>query len=652
MPIPSEIPLSKHFTNERIIGIEKYAQERLESLVRGLRDLRSDKIKRWRKIYDGTPRERTKSFPWQNASNLVIQLVGSFSDQLVAKIVMSEFGVDPFWPAELVGEFERDFHAEEMRSAVQEMMEVQALEPKLLNLLPKYTIWTRTFVKYGFGAIKAMPEKNIEQVAMVEDQGRVLFEDYVKHEGPICLPIMFEDFLMPATTIELERAPFIAQRARLQKFQVEQFRWDKTFNRGVITEILKRPTRTGPSDTQRDIENESGARTDSGSTEEEWDFYEMHFPYQVMGKRFQLILTGCADDMGTDLRVAKSVFNWLPDNSLPYIGARLGNDGERAYGKGFCEMLRDYQEEISAIHNRRGDASTAANTNIFRFSPGQQLDAQFSIYPMAGITAEKDGFEVVPLGRTANETIKDEQLVLQEAQDRAGVGPSSSGQGAGTVNKKGAYSAMGTFAVMQEGNTRANLNVTEFRQSHYSLGSLVLAYHAHFGIPEKDKKAYGEQAQWLDKALELVKQGRLIIPIRAATGSVNKEIEKQNLMLLLNNWRAHGQMVSQLLQQASNPMAPPQLQDYLGQLILGGNLLMTKICKDFGISDPSFMIPEPMGIQEKADAFKKQVDQAKALQAQQEQRKLGQGGQPPGVQMPQVQAEGAPGAGSGEPQIQ
>ena len=63
-------------------------------------------------------------------------------------------------------------------------------------------------------------------------------------------------------------------------------------------------------------------------------------------------------------------------------------------------------------------------------------------------------------------------------------------------------------------------------------------------------------------------------------------------------------MMIQLLQQASNPMAPPQLQDYMGQLMLGGNLLMKKICKDFGIADPSSILPEPLGVQEKADQFK------------------------------------------------
>jgi len=650
MPIPAEIPIRKHFSAERAAEIERYAAKQLEAQIRGLRDIRVDKINRWRKIYLAVPREKTKSFPWQNASNLVIQLCGSFVDQLVAKIVMSEFGLDPFFPAELVGEFKQAQHAENQRTAIEQWMQYASLEPSKMNLLPKYTIWTRTMVKYGFGAIKALPERVVEQVAMVSDGRSVQFDDYIRHEGPVCLPIMFEDFLMPATTIELERAPVIAQRAKMQRWQMEQLRFDRTFDPTAVANVLKRPTRYGPTATEREIENETGARTDGDDIGATWDIYEVYYPYTIQGRRFHIISTVYADEDGQGIVPLKSVFNWLPNNELPYRGARLGSDGERSYGFGFCEMLRDYQEEVSAIHNRRGDASTAANTNIFRFAPGQQLDSQFSIFPMAGITADKDGFEVIALGRTANETIKDEQLVLQEAQDRAGVGPSSSGQGAGTVNKKGAYSAMGTFAVMQEGNTRANLNVTEFRQSHYSFGRLALMYYAYFGVPEKDVRAMGEMGANLTKALENVKEGRIIIPIRAATGSVNKEIEKQNLMLLLNNWRAHGQMSMQLLQTISQPMAPPELQDYASQFLLAGNLLMMKICKDFGINDPSSILPEPRGLQERVDQMERQFEQMKAMQ--QRQLQAGPSGQPANIGgVPQVQAEGAPMAGSEGPTV-
>lgn len=600
MPIPAEVPISTLFADERIKDIEGYSKDRIQSLVRGLRGIREEKISKWRKIYYGVPREKTKSFPWQNASNVVIQLVGSYVDQLTAKIVMGSVAMDPIYSAELVGIFDKEQQAEMWRVAVEEWESYRMLEPSQINYLPKAVIWIRNMVRYGFGAIKLIPEKCVEQV--VTDGGG--FREYVRHNGPVAYPIMFEDFLMPSTTIELERSPFVAQRSRFERFEIEAMLHDPSYDRARIREALKSPTRQGPDRNQQQIENETGARMDTGNpVVDQWDVYECYFPYNVGGKKFQLIATCIADDNAENPKWIKSVFNWLPNNSLPYIGARLGSDGERAFGFGFCEMLKDYQEEVTGIHNRRGDASTLANTNLIRIDFGQQIDTQFSIFPNATIPAAKDAVEVIPLGRTANETIKDEGMSLQLAQDRAGVGPSSSGSGGGTVNKKGSYSAMGTFATMQEGNTRANLNVTEFRLSHYCFGRLALLYDAHFGVDEKDKKALGKQGQYLEKALEAVKNGSIILPIRAATGSVNKEIEKQNLMLLLNNWRAHVQMVSQLMQQTSNPMAPPEYTDYLLNVILASNVLMTKICRDFNVPDPSSILPEPLGIQDKTDAI-------------------------------------------------
>jgi hypothetical protein len=614
MPIPAEVPISTIFSPDRIEDIHGYAKNRVQSLTRGLRGLREDKINKWRKVYNGSPREKTKSFPWQNASNVVIQLVGSYVDQLVAKIVMGSVAMEPLFTTELVGDFPKEERAEDQRVAIEEWLAYRTLEPSQINYLPKAVIWIRNMVRYGFGAIKLVPEKTIEQVVMEDGT----FREYTRHNGPVCYPIMFEDFLMPSTTVELERSPFVAQRSRLERFDLEAMRRDASYNRDQITEALKSATRQGPDRNQQQIENETGAKMDTGNpVVDQWDVYECHFPYQAGGKRFQLISTCIADETADNPKFIKDVFNWLPDNSLPYLGARLGSDGERAYGFGFCEMLKDYQEEVTAIHNRRGDASTLANTNLIRIDTGQQIDTQFSIFPNATIPGAKDSIEVIPLGRTANETIKDEGMTLQLAQDRAGVGPSSSGAGGGTVNKKGSYSAMGTFATMQEGNTRANLNITEFRQSHYCFGRLTLLYDSHFGIDPKDMKALGKQGQYLEKALGAVKDGRIILPIRAATGSVNKEIEKQNLMLLLNNWRAHVQMVSQIMQQVQNPMSPPEYKEYLLSTIIAGNTLMAKMCRDFNVPDPSSILPEPIGIQDQSDEIQANFRQQQLMKAMQ-----------------------------------
>lgn len=649
MPIPVEVPVSNLFSEERIKDIEGYARERIQSLVRGLRGIREDKINQWRKIYYGIPREKTKSFPWQNASNVVIQLVGSYVDQLAAKIVMGSVAMDPIFTAQLVGDFPKDVRAEDQREAVEEWLSYRMLEPSQVNYLPKAVIWIRNMVRYGFGCIKLIPEKQVEVV--VRENGQT--DNYTRSNGPVAYPLMFEDWLMPATTIELERAPFVSQRSRLERFDVEAMLRDRSYDRSVVNQVLKNPTRQGPDRNQQQIENETGARMDTGNpVVDQWDAYECYFPYSVAGQKFRLVSTCFCDDTGDNPKFVKHVFNWLPENTIPYIGARLGSDGERAYGYGFCEMLKDYQEEDTSIHNRRGDASTLANTNLIRIDTGQQIDTQFSIFPNATISGAKDAIEVIPLGRTATETIKDEQMTLQLAQDRAGVGPSSSGSGGGTVNKKGAYSAMGTQAVMQEGNTRANLNVTEFRLSHYSFGRLALLYDSNFGVEDRDIRALGKMGPHLQKALNNVKDGRIILPIRAATGSVNKEIEKQNLMLLLNNHRAHGQMVLQLLQAIANPMAPPEYTHYVMSFIQASDILFARICRDFNVPDPSSILPDVLGIQDKIDnledqdkkrklmeAFKQSIPQLqKQLQAEQMQPGTGQP-EPPvllGGQNPQV----------------
>lgn len=656
MPLPVEMPISKHFGKDRLLEIEKYVDERLTALKMSLSDLRERKITKWRRIYQGMPLEKTKSFPWQNASNVVIQLVGSFADQMLAKWLMSIFGMDPLWQVNLNGIWEREERAEEQRAAVQEWLIFSGMEPGYLNLLPKYQAWGSTVIRYGLGAMKIMPERVVEKVAAYSDQaGRVVFNDFVKHDGPVAVPLLFEDFLIPLTVAEIERSPFTAQRVRMSKFELEALLYDPTYDKEAVMAVLKTPDREGPEQTEQEQMMDQGVQSGDtgGPAAKVWDIYECWFPYNVMGRRFSIIYTYHL----LTKKTLKRVFNWLPENSLPFVKSVLGYDGERSHGFGFCEQLKDYQEEVSAIHNRRGDASTLANTNIFRVGSGTQLDAQFSVFPNAIFPGEEGAFEVIPLGRTANETIKDETMTLQLAQDRAGVGPSSAGAGAGTVNKKGGYSAMSTYAVMQEGDTRANLSKTGFKHSHYSLGRLKILFDANFGIPERDIAAFGKQGKSLKLALENIRKKRLVLPIRAATGSINKEVEKQNEMLLLNNHRAHWQMQASLLQALQSPMISPIQKDYLWQTFTAGNMLMAKIDKDFGFEDPSSLLPSPGGAEEEAQMAHKEAQMQTAMKIAQQHMQ-----QPGGVKalpgMPQEQPpqqgqqppQGAPSNGAAPPE--
>jgi hypothetical protein len=93
-------------------------------------------------------------------------------------------------------------------------------------------------------------------------------------------------------------------------------------------------------------------------------------------------------------------------------------------------------------------------------------------------------------------------------------------------------------------------------------------------------------------ALDNVKAGRLILPIRSATASINKELEKQNDMLLTQVMQRHHMGISQILQAVNNPSLPPELKQFMVGWIDSASLLMSRILRNFGHDDISRMLPE------------------------------------------------------------
>jgi hypothetical protein len=148
---------------------------------------------------------------------------------------------------------------------------------------------------------------------------------------------------------------------------------------------------------------------------------------------------------------------------------------------------------------------------------------------------------------------------------------------------------MGTFSIMQEGNRRTNINITDFRLTHMLLGRYILKMSAEFGAG-KIGDTFGTKSELLRKALDNVKKGRMTIPVHAATASVNREVEKQNDMLLVGIMKQHYQWVGAILQ--SLPQAPEHMKDYILKTILGADLLMKHILRNFGHDDVGRFVPE------------------------------------------------------------
>lgn len=592
-------PIAVDFGEDANSALKKYVKDNISALKESLATLHEQKVSKWRRLYRGVPDQESKNFPWKNASNVIIQLIGENCDIIRARILGTIFETMPLWVTQLAGDWKQEEHGAEQQEAVQEFLNLVGLEPNELDLYRVESQGIDECIKFGT-VMYALPwvlEQEAECIGYVEGKGAA-FRNLTKYEGPRPEKIKFENWAATPSASTIEAADFKYKVVTLKKQQLEErfhagiYKFKSTDEKSAEQrkeDFLKLPDRPGPSNQDREANESKGIMLSDGySCTAEWDIHECWFPYWHNGKKHRLIYSY---HLSSDTEM-RAIFNGYPKNEEPWEMARFGYSDDGLYGFGLCEMLEHYQKEVCTNHNQRADNRTLANTSIWRVDPNSKLDAIMSLYPNAMVPASDGELEKLQMGANYPSSVEEEQLTLALARSRAGTDdPGFSGAGGDTVNKKGGLSAMGTFSVMQAGNRRVNLNITDMRYTHLKLGRKFLNQYAAFGIGER-MQAFGEKAQYLKLALENVRSGKLILPIKAATASINKELEKQNDMLLSQVMQRHHQGIAQIMQAVSNPSIPPEMKQFFVGWIDSASIIMARILRNFGHDDISRLLPE------------------------------------------------------------
>jgi hypothetical protein len=578
--------------------IATFIYEQLEWLIDSHKDLHTNRIPKQRKLYDGTPATETKSFPWPNSSNVVVQVIGETVDTTVAWVLGVHYATHPLWVFQNYAKPApgQEEQLERQRQTLEDFMDLMGYEPTELDLFRKEGIWYTDACRLGTSFVKLTYEHRVEAVVTGYTSARrgrkgIEGSDETLYSGPQVENLRHEDVLAVPDATTLQKSGFVAQLRTLRRPELEERGYLGLYEKEKVADLLGHPDRHNPKFEKVQELQEQGI-TMRGTTDAtaEWDIYECYFPWYHKGKKFRLIVSYHK----MTRTILRSVFNFLPQNDMPIVRARLGYRNGGMYGRGFAEILEWYQEEISTIHNQRNDNATAANTRMLRVSPrARNLDSNFEVYPFALLIGEKDDIEAIPIADVYQSSFQNEEMALRHVQSRAGVAPAIAGAGSGGMQKRpNVYSAMGTLAHMQEGTTRTNLEVTDFRHAHVTLGSLLARTYAKFGVGNK-AEIFGIDGPRLVAALEAVAANHMRIPIRAATASLNKEIEKQSDMLMVGLMQRHYTAVGQLMQAISNPIVPPAVSNYLIKVIQSSDRLMKRILKDFGYDQPDQFIPEP-----------------------------------------------------------
>lgn len=592
---PPEEVTPATFTKEVYDELCTFIKDKIDHLDRRLQTFRTDKLPEYIRLYKGRPKNANADWPWPGAANLVIPLIGTYSDELLARIMGGIYMYDPLWGAVMSGDMQSK-DGEELKLAIQNFLMDMAYEPAELDL---YRIEQSAFhsaIKYGTGVIYT-PYEYEEQIERVyvgggESSSAPVMgtnQKFVKRDGPHPELMPLNRFGFDPSVPKLENMKFFYHIDPFDCWGIKDLKSKSPYyKQSDIDDLLNMPDAAQETEMEREINEQfsiDSSGIDTGAAR--WYIYTCFFSYTINGDEY------CFQAKYHKRRekVLFIVFNNYPKNMLPYQDMKLAYDDESYLGTGFAEMIHTSQKELSNNNNWRTNNRNMAMLGMFRIDPESGLSSMIDIFPGVGIPGKKDQIEYFKAGADIGYSDGPDQFHMAIAKERVGVDPAMGGTGGGIVNqKRGIYSASGTSMVMMQANNRNNLRTGDMRSAHVKLGIKFLTMYANFGIGAKLAK-YNESASKLQKALELFKAGTLGLRLRPASASLNKELERQNDILLSDRLDRFYAAEAQIIQAINTPNIPPDLKQYYVDTLVASRAMMQQLLRNFNKDNVETLLP-------------------------------------------------------------
>jgi hypothetical protein len=598
-PAPCSIKQAKEiFKEEELKELKEYIRENVKSINSKLQSFREQKLPEYVRLYKGKPKTAEADFPWPGAANLIIQLIGTFCDELLSRI-MAIYTYDPLWTVHISGDNSNQ-SGEDQKKILEKFLMDEAYDPDSLDLYRVEQAFFNSAIKYGTGIIEFPWEYDVEQEYTYEGGGtedaseiRKTFKNYVKRDGPHPKLVPLNKFGIDPSIPTLADAEFFYTIETLNYWSLKNLKYRSKLYEEVSDEdyemMLRSPDRTEREGMQKEVDEalslESGDSFKGGS---EYDIYTCYIIYTIKNKRYALI---SRYHLKTD-KVLFTIFNFYPENKVPVEDVKLAYDDESYFGLGYSQMLRSYQKELSQNSNWRTNNRNFSMMGIFRVDPQSKLSSVLTMYPGVMVPAKEGEIELIKAGADVATNPADDQFIMALAKERAGVDPATGGTGGGLVNnKRGIYSASGTSMVLLQQNNRNNLRMSDMRSAHVRIGIKILNMFSNFGVGQKLER-YGNAAPTLKAAFEAYKKGTLGFRLRPTTASNNKELDRQNDILLAGALERHYASSAQMIQALAQPGMPPALAKYYQEVLTAGTMIYRTICGNFNHQDMEKLVPK------------------------------------------------------------
>jgi hypothetical protein len=577
----------------------KLSAERKTELLRWLRDeLDSadaeqvemlENVKKWERQYKGSPKVKRKTFPFDGAANITVNLTAMTSDAIVARTVRTIEAYPALFVAKalsamtapLAKPLERflDYQVKRVVSDYRE--ELPGFHSSLRDIAFATT-------KFGYCPWKICWDP-LRRKAFTYDENFQAVEDvHVVREGPVSSMIRHENFTLPSDAVSVGSAQWVREAVRLRFGQIQSRAAAGHYKLDAVAQ-LKDWQKKFPHPNLQEREIMSGISTGYGR-DLELDIIQFRAPLTEDGEEVEQRLVLHRESMIPLRWTFNRYFPQWRDILLPTYFPVEG----WPYGRGICEMTEQYQAALSTIMNQGIDNGTIANTRMFKARKGSGIRPGQMIYPgKVWLLDDVKDLEDFPLGEVHG-SIFQLGLVMRDYAERAtGVSDYNLGRESSVIGRRG--TATTTLALIQESNRRFDFVTHDFREYVGEFGMRLLEMFQQFRPTGASYYALGDDGMLVQMMMQLPRgmlRELIGIEVAASTAAMNREVEKMNQQTLMGVAFQYYDRLFQLAMLLSNPQTPPALKEVGIRISVAAKAGFEKLLETFEQRDIAILSPD------------------------------------------------------------
>lgn len=561
---------------------------------------------------------KDKTFPWEKSSNISIPITPIAVETIHSREVNTVFAVRPYIQ---IKPKKKNVNRENCSKLE------RFLDQVFLNVIDMYrkgSQWLLEKNKMGTGFVKII--WNYDKEKKGKDEFRITDDASME-------VLNIEDLIFPTDSKDIQTATILAHRIKTKWNSLKRKEILKIYkNVDNIKSAYQASTVDEKSgkDIQRTKEDNEKLQRSFPDVNKEYWIHEVWFEYDIDGD-------GYAEPLVMTIhKETRTILRWIyhpyKHGRRPFVDDKYQERVNRVYAKGICEISEYLADAINTVFNQTIDNMTIANVKCFKGRKSARKDVG-KVYP-GKIFWLDDPSDLTDfsLGEVHSSSFSLHELLRDYHERRTKVTDYTLGKESTMLKSRA--TATGTLALLQESGRHFDLVINNTRQAFVEVAYQIIELYAQFR-PEKIFAVDGGDENWEEIGLpDNLRNLREDYDFycTATSLAVNKEIEKQTNLLLLQQLGGIFQQMLNLLMLIFNPQMqlPDEVKQFIVSVIKSYYKMADDLIRSFEKMDVEQYLPELPDIIKQAygqggDPFQKLMQQIGGMIGE-------QGGSPAGME--------------------